>query len=100
MNPVRQGFGGEPTKNRCVNDAEPLCGQNVKNLLEDVGQVQRNAIPGAQVQAFEHAGSQGHLNQQLSVGEALFENRSTAPLIFRGIPAVAFEDERLRCATS
>ena len=95
MNAVRQCFRREAAENGGVNHPKPLCGQNVKNLLEDVGQVQRNAVPGAEIQAFEHPRAQGDFNQQLPVREALFENRAAAPFIFGGIPAVTFEDERL-----
>ena len=52
MNAVRQGFGGEPAENGGVDHPEPLRGQDVKNLFEDIGQVERNAIPGAQIEAF------------------------------------------------
>ena len=67
MNAVRQRFRREAAENGGVNHPKPLCGQNVENLLEDVGQVQRNAVPGAEVQAFEHPRAQGNFNQQLPV---------------------------------
>ena len=52
MNAVRQGFGGEPAENGGVDHSKPLRGQDVKNLFEDIWQVERNAIPGAQIEAF------------------------------------------------
>ena len=92
MNAIRQCFRREAAENGGVNHPKPLCGQNVKNLLEDVGQVQRNAVPSAEVQAFEHPRAQSNFNQQFPVGESLLENWAAAPVIFGGIPAVTFED--------
>ena len=60
MNAVRQGFGGEAAENGGVNHPEPLRSQDVKNLLEDVGQVERNAVPGAQIEVFEYPRAQGN----------------------------------------
>ena len=96
MNAVRQCFRREAAENGGVNHPKPLCGQNVKNLLEDVGAGSAQCGPRTlRFRLLSTPRAQGDFNQQLPVREALFENRAAAPFIFGGIPAVTFEDERL-----
>ncbi len=63
MNPVREGFGRKATKDRRINHPESLAGENIKDLLQHIGQVERHAIATAEVRLLEHPGAQRDFDQ-------------------------------------
>ena len=63
MNAIREGFGRKATKDRRVNHSESLAGQNIKDLLQHIGQVERHAVATAEVGLFEHPGAQRDFDQ-------------------------------------
>ena len=95
MNPVRQCFCGEAAEDRRINHPKSLRRQYVVDLLEDIRQVQSDAVTAAQTKLCQHAGTQSDFNEQLSVAQALLKYGATAPAILGGIPAITLEDQCL-----
>ena len=98
MQTIRQGFGREAPKDRCINDAEALGCQYVEDLLRNIGHVEGDAIAGFQPQVAEHPCPEGCLKQQFAVAEVLLGDRAAPALVLGGVPAVTFEYQGLALA--
>ena len=91
---VGERLGAEAAEDRRVDDAEALGRLRVVELLEDVRQVEGDAVALAEAEAREHFGAHDRLDEELPVADRLLDDGAPLAAVLGRVPAVALEEER------
>ena len=94
MDPIRKGFRGEAAEYWRIHNAHALCSQHVEDLLWDIWQVEGNTIARHKPEILENLHTCNDFLEQNAITEMLFSYRTAPPIVFRGVPAITFEDNR------
>ena len=93
MDSVGQCFCRKAAEYWCVDDAHPLSGEHVEDLLGNVGQVKCNTIAFDQTERGEDFYARHDLKKDIAVTKVLFGYRATAAAIFGWVPPIAFKND-------